>query len=806
MRIIKAIENATKPCVVITTPTHKVQILSTLQAHNIMKPIQFLTPRDLFDKVFFKLKPEAIYTLSNALNKKPSIITDWLKFIPFLPKEHNANETLRPLFAVRDLLYEHDLFEPNPFKALQFKDKALFVYGVFNEPYMKPLLKQLAKEHPLTTVAFDEYQQETATLMTADTMESEVVDIALNIIDAVHEGTALESIKLFNVPSSYEPVFKSVFKTFNIPLTMHESYPLMSYPLTLEFLNRLSSACDDDLKSAVTTVLEDLNKTVYDETSKQVLFAIKSVLNPVVYYADDVKENLDYIRYLFEQKKLSGPVYKPSVTMIKPEQFDPSNVKLLFVPGMNEGDNFVYSEEDDVLDETTKQALGYPTANDLNQARLDLYTKALFKAPRVIFTRAKKDATGVLEPSPILTSMRLEPRRLYDHDGQSHSELYDALRLKEDKDHFDVYGKTTNRLLHYYQAFKSWFTPYDNRFTGLSKPVLNDLLVKKNLSVTKMETFFSCRFRFLLEHFLSMQSIDNQRALDIGNIFHDVLEHHVDTPLSPDYLENQIASVMAKNDDATARDRFFLNRAMKDIKTVLNIIASQEDASHFTVADREKALEIPIKNGFILKGKIDKIMRDHDHVVLIDYKTGQATLNLKLAYHGLKGQLLFYALLYGEYDTDAMFAGLYEQTVLHPTFKAKEAASLEQALQDKLKLIGYSTKDQDVLMRFDPTFADSDLIKSMRLKNDGSFYRYTKTMEQRDVKGFQNRLRSLLNQAVDTIEAGDFTINPKAQGNYQSCQHCPFKDVCYKTPQDTVKLSDFDKDEDVFEAVRKELV
>ena len=48
---------------------------------------------------------------------------------------------------------------------------------------------------------------------------------------------------------------------------------------------------------------------------------------------------------------------------------------------------------------------------------------------------------------------------------------------------------------------------------------------------------------------------------------------------------------------------------------------------------------------------------------------------------------------------------------------------------------------------------------------------------------------------MDSILAGDFTINPKIyDGKNLSCEFCEFKDICYHTQKDMVYL---DKVEDL---------
>ena len=62
-----------------------------------------------------------------------------------------------------------------------------------------------------------------------------------------------------------------------------------------------------------------------------------------------------------------------------------------------------------------------------------------------------------------------------------------------------------------------------------------------------------------------------------------------------------------------------------------------------------------------------------------------------------------------------------------------------------------------------------------------------------------DRLTSLVKKKIDEasneILKGNFKINPKKiDGKIEGCKVCKFKDICYKTPKDSVKLKSLSKE------------
>ena len=78
---------------------------------------------------------------------------------------------------------------------------------------------------------------------------------------------------------------------------------------------------------------------------------------------------------------------------------------------------------------------------------------------------------------------------------------------------------------------------------------------------------------------------------------------------------------------------------------------------------------------------------------------------------------------------------------------------------------------------------------------DKGFYRYAKVLNDKEVYDIIRYTKDEIKKDMDSILAGDFTINPKIyDGKNLSCEFCEFKDICYHTQKDMVYL---DKVEDL---------
>ena len=178
---------------------------------------------------------------------------------------------------------------------------------------------------------------------------------------------------------------------------------------------------------------------------------------------------------------------------------------------------------------------------------------------------------------------------------------------------------------------------------------------------------------------------------------------------------------------------------------------------------------------------------------IIDYKTGNIDTNIEPMKYGLHMQLPAYLYLvnYSKEISNPIFTGIYYQNILYdyPTW----SKNLEKERNDKYLLKGYSTDKTDILERFDSTYHDSELIKSMKYNPDKGFSSHTKLINDDTMFDLIKYTKNKIDKNVNDIISGKFDINPKVYGNENiSCKYCQFKDLCFMRPDNIKYLEKVD--------------
>ncbi|MBO5866485.1 MAG: exodeoxyribonuclease V subunit gamma, partial [Clostridia bacterium] len=189
-------------------------------------------------------------------------------------------------------------------------------------------------------------------------------------------------------------------------------------------------------------------------------------------------------------------------------------------------------------------------------------------------------------------------------------------------------------------------------------------------SVSQLTQFFSCPYKFYLQYGLNAKprEIAQLKSNDLGTILHDVLEHYVkmvdvaednkttidkanicfDKALSSDFY------TAMKND---AKMRGILTQLRAEAVQMCKVVKKQLAHSKFKNIATELNFDGKDEDGhapmvtidygqgkFNLNGKIDRVDGYGNHLIIIDYKSGEAASNYteKSLYDGQKLQLLVY--------------------------------------------------------------------------------------------------------------------------------------------------------------------
>ena len=249
--------------------------------------------------------------------------------------------------------------------------------------------------------------------------------------------------------------------------------------------------------------------------------------------------------------------------------------------------------------------------------------------------------------------------------------------------------------------------------------------------------------------------------------------------------------------------KFYLDKFKNVLVDIIRINNENLAKSSLNQVLTEKKVSINYDEPFPIefKGFVDKILYYEDkgttYVAIIDYKTSDPTLKLEQAKYGLSLQLPIY-LYFIKHSSDfkkVEVCGFYLQKLLPKN--PKLADGYEKNLLDTIKLQGYSNSSFATLSRFDPGFANSNMIKSMSLTKQNSFNRYAKTLSTDEMNELAELVDFKVKEAISKIADCDFDINPKMlDGKNQSCTFCEFKECCFFKHDDLIYLNDEEKDDD----------
>ncbi|WP_422485410.1 PD-(D/E)XK nuclease family protein [Gudongella sp. DL1XJH-153] len=350
---------------------------------------------------------------------------------------------------------------------------------------------------------------------------------------------------------------------------------------------------------------------------------------------------------------------------------------------------------------------------------------------------------------------------------------------------------------------------------------------KLSMTVSKLETYSECPFKYFVENILSPRerTIQKVEFYDIGNEYHDVLEEYIkrliqetrdimdmDMEDAEKLMKESIDEVRSRDSErkytfaSSSRNDYIQRKLERVLYRNARIIMTQIQRGKF----RPRAVELRIgKFGrdnsdyehidpvtitvdgtpVELRGKIDRVdMYEDDkgdiYVTVIDYKSSSKALDLCFAYEGLQMQLLVYVNALVE-KGDALLgrkpkiAGIYYHHVDDPIID-KDVKDLDQQILRKLKLKGYTLADGDMIRCIDERANGygSDIIQA-GIKQDGSVSSRSKTLTEDQFDDFLAYIDKKVHEISSNIINGDFEISPYSFENKQkACTYCDYGSIC----------------------------
>ncbi len=737
------IKNINKETIIICKKGFKEQFLKL----NILKPVKLMTPTEFIKKLYFTYDESAILYIMKKYNIKYDIAKMYLENIYYVEDTLYDIEKLDFLVNLKKELISNSLLIYNKLFQEYVKNVDIILYDIRPNNYLLKALSNLKYKEVKRN--YNNYPHE---IIKFHKISEEVEYVAYNIASLIDSGISPSKIYLTNVDKSYYNTINRIFPLFNLKVNLNNQVNLVSFPLVREFLKLISSF----------TIKESLDKLnqkdpIYNELVK--------VINKYLIYDD-----INLIIHKIKTSTIPETSYNGAINIIDYLDHISDDTEYIFFLGFNDGQVPISYKDTEYITDSIKKYLNLEDTRVLNKyLRIDII-KNLSDIKNLTITYKEKDDKKTYYKSTLSDYFKEVPANI--NKEISYSKKLNQIKLASCYDEYIKYGYKSKDFAYLLNNYSINYFSYNNKYTHIKRD-----LDKLKLSYSKMQNYNKCAFKYYLTDILKLDIYEENFSTVIGSMVHFVLEQCLSNNETD--IDKYVA-IFIGDKTFTKKENFFLEKYKECIRELLNEIKLEKEYTIFKDAMYEKKIEIDYGNNISFIGIIDKVLyyQDDDttYVALIDYKTGADQITLKYLKYGLNIQLPIYLYLSSKLNLkNIVYSGFYLQKF--------------NITEKDYRLIGYSNSDASVLERFDREYYNSKIIKGMKTKNDGSFYKSAKVLSNDEIKEITDITESQIKNVIENIQNNNFDINPKiSEGKNISCTYCKFKDICFVTKLDEVTI------------------
>lgn len=743
-----------------------------------LKNIKIMTESEFLKKYYFDYDLETIYYLMNKYKLKYEVVLIYLKNLYYVENKEYSNEKLNKLVEIKKELEEHNLLKYKPLFLNKLKSMNIVFYNFYDlDRFYLNLIDNLKKITSVEVINEENNCYYEHKIYEFKNAEEEVEFVATKICELVLSGVNINNIVLLNSSDIYTNHIKRIFKYFSIPINIKDNNSLLGTKMGTFFLENINS---------------DISKTF---ELLEINFDLKNSLNLEIYnrlitisnkfsFVSDYMEIKELLKVELLNTKLSDVILDEAVKVEVLEDYIPNDNEYVFLLGFNQGECPKNLKDEDYINDLLKEKLNLSTTTSKNIIHNKKIISIIKNAKNLWITYKLNGEQGSLTVSSLNEKLNYEVIHNIKI-SYNYSNLNNNLKLARYMDDYLKYGSKNEDLDLLNNTYKNnVYRKYDNKFNGIKRTSENI-----TLSYSSMDNYYKCSFKYYISSILKLNCYEETFMTYIGSLFHYVLSKKDNLS-----LEDSITEFMNNNPkEFTNKENFFLEKLKKDLEFILDVIKKQKDYTNFHNALYEKYIEIPKGNDKFI-GIVDKILLNDNKTLgaIVDYKTGNPSLELNYIEYGLGLQLPIYLYLINKINPDIEVVGFYLQKILPSLITRNPLKDITSQKRDLLKLQGFSLSEEEKLSEFDKTYIDSELIKSMKVGNNG-FYAYSKTLTKNNMENIVKIIDQKIDEALTNIHNNNFDINPKVINNKNiGCEYCKFKDICYMTEKDIVRLKDID--------------
>ncbi len=770
------LDDISRDTLIICESDNKKKILNKINECKKLIPVKFISLKELYNLYYFNYDEKALYYLINKYNFKYDVAKTYLDNLIYIENTEFRSDKLNDLKNIKKELESNDIIKKNENFIHDINNKDIIFYGYdYIDKFTLKLIDSIKKITNIKIIEkkYDDYKHKAYEFAH---IEDEVDFVASKICSLIKNGIDINKIKISNIDDEYKPIIKRVFYFYNIPINLDDEETLYS-TIPASFLIKNFNS---DLSDIIEKLKEKYNPSVVNQ--------IINIINKYTFVSDKLLVK-DMIIHDLLNTKVIKTKFVNAINIIDYKNY--SNNDYVFLMNFNQKSIPVTHKDEKYLSDNDLKLLDLETSVELNKIDKNIAINNIKSIKNLIITYKKESYSSEYYPSNLINEMNLEV--VTENTTLDNSHLSNKIKLCKYLDAYYKYNIKNPDMDTLLNNYDLPYKNYDNKYNLINRNTLEKLINNKlNLSYSSMQSYNECSFKYYIQNILKLDVYEDKFSSYIGTLFHHILEIGINKEINvKEEIDKFIIDRKFNN-----KEKYYIEKLTKDIEFALNVIKKQLDYTKFNKIITENKLVV-IKNRNIsvtFKGFIDKMMTYNDGgktlVALIDYKTYDVDLKMDLIDYGLNLQLPIYLYLAGNNLETVEFAGFYIQKVLPSEKKYNKDKTLEEQTCENMKLCGYSNSDEHILKLFDRTYESSEIIKGMKIKNDGNFSSSSHVLNTKQMNMIISKVDDQINKCIDNIDSCNFNINPKnINNNNISCKFCKYRDLCYMTQKDIEEIT-----------------
>lgn len=757
--------------IVICNNSYKDKVLKNVKK---LINIKFMSMSEFIKSLYFDYDEKAILYVIKKYKVKYDIARYYLDNLIYILEPSYDQDKMNFLLNLKKELINNNLLIFNTRFKNYIKDKKIVIYNYSLSNFEKYLLKDI------NYIEINDIEGSSDPLIYEfSDIEEEVEFVAYKISELINSGVDIHNIKLTNIDSSYINVINKIFNFYNLKIDKFNNIPILSSIIGNLFYTNLGNGIESAINS-----IDDYKET---DTYNKII----NICNKYV-WCDDVTDLKVLIYNDLKHTYIENIKYTNMIQVCDYESSF-SNDDYVFMLGFNQGIiPRTYKDEDFINDDIKPSYIDNTIEKNIRSKEITL--KAIRSIKNLTITYKLKSHFNTYYPSNLVDELGEVKRVSLDY-KKSFSDISNEIKLSKLLDDLIKFNHHPDLLDLLYNNYSIPYNTYSNKFTGIDKCNFNDFIKHKkefNLSYSTMDDYNKCAFRFYIEKILYLKDNIDKFSVTLGNIYHDVLEKSTTGCID---VKDEVYKYLTDNNiNLSNSNKFFVNRAIDNIKYLLDVIDEQNKFSKLDKIETEKYVKVKIKDNINFIGFIDKIVYNifNDTIIasIIDYKTYIKKPSLKYIDYGIGLQLPVYMYLASKSYKNIKFAGFYLQNI---TLDNKS----DEEKKKSLKLIGFTNTAKDILEKFDYNYMDSTVIDGIKINKDGSFSSNSMKhmLSDEDILDIIEKTREKIDETINNILDAKFDINPKFDKENIGCEFCKFNDICFRRDSDFVNITPSTDDE-----------